>query len=155
MMALGVDGKAPFAQTQTTIRTGGGDAAAELAALHADGQKIIDFSAKVSALEARAANVVADPAIASAFGDSAKTYDYMGSLVGAMARDAVSTDASFSAMIAAAFDPKTVAATAAGEAANETITTYVEAKCGIDLGGKEPSASPTTNPTTGTSVLGG
>jgi hypothetical protein len=155
LMALGIDGKAPFDDTTSTVSTGGTDDAAALEALHADGQKLIDSSAKVSALETRAATVVADPAIATAFGDSAKLFDYAGSVFGPMERDATSTGAFFSAAMGAAFDPKAAAITTAGDTANATITAYVQTTCGIDLGGTPTSASPTPSLTSGTFTFGG
>jgi hypothetical protein len=155
LMALGIDGKAPFDDTTSTGSTGGTDDAAALEALHAEGQKLIDFAAKVSPLETRAATVVADPAIAAAFGDSAKLFDWAGSVYGPMERDATSTGAFFGAAMGAIFDPKAAAIAKAGDTANATITAYVKTTCGIDLGGTATSASPTPSPTSGTFNFGG
>lgn len=151
LRALGIDGKAPFDDTTSTTTLDGTDDAAALDAIHADGQKLIDFASKVSALEARAAKAVADPAIATAFSDSAKLYDWAGSVYGPMERDATSTSAFFSAAMGAALDPKAAAIATAGDSANVTITAYVKTKCGIDLGGTatSASASPTPSPTAG------
>lgn len=150
LVALGIDGKAPFDDTTSTISMDGTNDTAALDAIHAEGQKLIDSSAKVSALETRAATVVADPAIAAAFGDSAKLFDWAGSVYGPMERDATSTGAFFSAAMGAALDPKAAAITTAGDTANATITAYVQTTCGIDLGGTATSASPTPSLTSGT-----
>jgi hypothetical protein len=116
-----------------------------LALLHAEGKETIVAAGSLAEIARHAADIVTDPALASAFEASADSLDLSGDVFGPIARDAESVDAYLAQVSAAAQDPETLAVTAAGAAANETIIAHVGSACGISLDG-EAIAEP--DPTT-------
>ena len=144
MMEYGVSGRAPLGGNALTIDTTAGNELVALALLHAEGKQIVASAGSLAAIARHAADIVTDPALASAFEASAESLDLSGEVFGPIARDAESADAYLGQIAAAAQDPQILAVAAAGEEANATIIAYVGSACGISLDGEAIAA---TDPT--------
>jgi hypothetical protein len=111
------------------------DDAALLAQLRDQLQVTMDLMSDVAAIEGRAATILDDRSVAAAFVASARTFEYIVTSYDEVMRDATTVDDYFTRIAEIGTDTRGEAILAAGQAASDEITAYVDQTCGIWLGG--------------------
>jgi hypothetical protein len=109
------------------------DAAPTLEAIHASGQRTLDYVAEYAAILNRAAELAPDPDVAEALRTYASFTADQGEEFGQIAVDAASVDEYFSALFATATDPIGQEAATAAEAAAPVVVDAAQSECGLDL----------------------
>ena len=109
------------------------EAAPTLEAIHASGQRTLDYVAEYAAILNHGAELASDPEVAEALRTYASFTADQGEKFGQIAVDAVSVDEYFSALFATATDPVGQEAATAAEAAAPVIVGAGHSECGLDL----------------------
>jgi len=110
-------------------------------ALHAWGQNVLDASATIVRYYDKAATIVADPDIATAFTTMSTDTPLVAGKIGQAAIDAASDSDFMTAVFGVMFDPTTAAASSDLDGATTVVGQYVTTTCGVDVFGTGAQAA--------------